>query len=207
MACSMVFGLTVWADDEYPKTSVSMLSAAAHFQPLPGRAQPSGPGFCVDGGMFVDDGRPPIHESFTLVVDFKKHPDAQFTVDANAINSPDDDEPSLKFRVDSELGILRQNVNGQVDVLMRGELETAGQKGYQIGLSVPNDTVPNTTAYKFFWAADGVPNDVTRPFMEVQLTIQADEDKPATIATAVAAKALWEELLQGIRIRPGAVRP
>ncbi|MEO7067369.1 MAG: T6SS immunity protein Tli4 family protein, partial [Rhodanobacter sp.] len=67
-------------------------------------------------------------------------------------------------------------------------------------------TVAGTTAYKFFWAADGVPNDVTRPFMEVQLTIQPDEDKPATITTADAAKALWEELLQGIKIRPGAAQ-
>jgi len=183
------------------------MSEVANFQALPDRTQPSGPGFCVDGGMFADVGRPSTKESFTLVVSFKDHPDAQFTIDANAIDSPDKDEPSLKFRVDSELGILRQSVEGHVAVLERGEHEAAGQKGYQIGLSVPNDTVPGTTAYKFFWAADGVPNDVTRPYMEVQLTIQPGEDKPATIKTSDEARALWNELLGGIRIRPGAVRP
>jgi hypothetical protein len=192
--------------DAYPNTHNAMLSATMHFQPLPGRTQPSGYGFCIAGGMFADDGRPPVHESFTLVARFKDHPDAQFTIDANAIDSPDKDEPSLKFRVDSELGILRQSVQGHVAVLVRGEHEAAGQKGYQIGLSVPNDAVAGTTAYKFFWAADGVPNDVTRPYMEVQLTIQPDADRLATITTADAAKAMWEELLQGIQIRPGAAR-
>jgi len=192
--------------DDYAKTSSAIWSAATHFQPLSGRAQPSGPGFCVAGGMFADDGRPPVHESFTLVVHFKNHPDARFTIDAHAIDRVNTDEPSLKHRVDSELGILRANVGGHVDVLVRGEREVAGQQGYQIGLSMPNDTVPNTTAYKFFWSADGVPNDVTRPFMEVDLTIQPDEHKPATITTADEAKVLWENLLQGLRIRPGAAR-
>lgn len=154
--------------------------------------------------MFADDGRPPVHESFTLVVHFKNHPDARFTIDAHAIDRVNTDEPSLKHRVDSELGILRANVGGHVGVLVRGEREAAGQQGYQIGLSVPNDTVPNTTAYKFFWSADGVPNDVTRPFMEVDLTIQPDEHKPATIRTADEARALWDNLLHGLRIRPGA---
>lgn len=193
--------------DQYPTLKESAWLAATQFRPLKQGTTPTHPGFCVATGMFDDDGRRQLHENFTLVATFKNHPDAQFTIDANAITSPDKNEPSLKFRVDSELGILRQNIDGHVAVLVRGERETAGQKGYQIGLSVPNDTVPGTTAYKFFWAADGVPNDVTRPFMEVQLTIQPDEDKPATITTAHAAKALWDELLQGIRIRPGSVRP
>jgi hypothetical protein len=190
----------------YPATRDAMWTAVAQFQPLSDRTQPNGSGFCVPGGMFADDGRAPVHESFTLVVHFKSHPGVQFTIDAHAIDRVNTDEPSLKHRVDSELGILRANVGGHVGVLVRGEREAAGQQGYQIGLSVPNDTVPNTTAYKFFWSADGVPNDVTRPFMEVDLTIQPDEHKPATIKTADEAKVLWENLLQGLRIRPGAAR-
>lgn len=190
--------------DKYPVTRDAMWSAAKDFQPLSRHTQPDEPGFCVEGGMFVDDGRPPVQESFTLVVSFKAHPDAEFSIDANTISSVDKHEPSLKFRVDSELRILRENVDGHVDVLVRGDLEVAGQKGYQIGLRVLN-AAADTTVYKFFWAADGVPNDATRPHMEVDLTIQPDDGKPATIKTADEAQALWESLLEGIHVRPGSV--
>lgn len=191
--------------DDYTTTRHTMWNAALHFQPLSHGEVPTTPGFCVAGGMFADAGHAPLHESFTLVAKFKDHPDARFVIDANAINTPDTDEPSLKHRVDSELGILRANVTGHVGVLVRGEREAAGQKGYQIGLSVPNDTVPNTAAYKFFWSADGVPKDATRPALEVSLTIQPEPDKPASFADAKQAEALWDELLGGLRIRPGSV--
>lgn len=191
--------------DDYATTRNTMWNAALHFQPLKRGEVPTAPGFCVAGGMFADPGHAPLHESFTLVASFKDHPDARFVVDANAINTPDTDEPSLKHRVDSELGILRANVDGHVSVLVRGEREAAGQTGYQIGLSVPNDTVPNTTAYKFFWSADGTPRDATRPALEVSLTIQPGHDKPASFADTKQAEALWDELLGGLRIRPGSV--
>lgn len=191
--------------DAYPLISQRVWNAALHFQPLTRGEIPTSPGFCVAGGMFADAGHAPLHESFTLVATFKDHPDARFVIDANAINTPDTDEPSLKHRVDSELGILRANVDGHVSVLVRGEREAAGQKGYQIGLSVPNDTVPNTTAYKFFWSADGTPKDATRPALEISLTIQPESDKPASFADAKQVEALWDELLGGLRIRPGSV--
>lgn len=191
--------------DIYPVTSNRMWKAALNFQPVNPGELPVTPGFCVDGGMFSDPGSAPLREGFTLVASFKNHPDANFVIDSSAIDSIDTNEPSLKHRVDSELGILRANVEGRVSVLIRGEREAAGQKGYQIGLSVPNDSIEDTTAYKFFWAADGVPNDASRPFMEVSLTIQPDEDKPASFENAKQAQAFWDELLQRIKIRPGAV--
>ncbi|MBV2208312.1 MAG: hypothetical protein KUL77_01965 [Thermomonas sp.] len=191
--------------DTYPATRTRMWNAALNFQPVNPGELPVTPGFCVDGGMFSDPGSAPLREGFTLVASFKNHPDANFVIDSSAIDSIDTNEPSLKHRVDSELGILRANVEGRVSVLIRGEREAAGQKGYQIGLSVPNDSIEGTTAYKFFWAADGVPNDASHPFMEVSLTIQPDEDKPASFENAKQAQAFWDELLQRIKIRPGAV--
>ncbi len=154
--------------------------------------------------MFADDGRPPVHESFTLVVHFKDRPDAQFSIDAHAIDRVNTGEPSLRHRAGSELSMLRENVDGHVDVLVRGDHKAAGQDGYQIGLSVPSDVVQGAKIYKFFWAADGVPNDVTRPYMEVDLTIEPTENQPAIITNAKEAHALWAQLLDGIRRRPGA---
>lgn len=191
--------------DQYPTVRDAMWGIALNFQPLARGEVPTSPGFCVAGGMFADAGHAPLHESFTLVAKFKDHPDARFVIDANAINTPDTDEPSLKHRVDSELGILRANVDGHVSVLVRGERDAVGQKGYQIGLSVPNDTVPNTTAYKFFWSADGTPKDASRPALEVSLTIQPESDKPASFSDAKQAEVLWDQLLNGLHIRPGSV--
>jgi hypothetical protein len=189
----------------HSQTYQTIWSAGKTFQPLAPGAIPRGPGFCVDGGMFADTGKPPVRESATLVVTFTDHPDVRFVLDANTIDKVNKDEPSLKFRVDSELSILRAGIPGHVGVLERGALTAAGQDGYQIAVSAPYDLVPNTRMLKFFWSADGVPNDVTRPFMEVDMTVQPTNDGQSTIRDDSEAKELWKQLMQGIRVRPGAV--
>lgn len=199
-----VFKSKIISADKYPATHQALWSAATSFTPLNNRTLPTKPGFCVDGGMFADSGKPPVKESFTLVVRFADHPDAQLVIDAHAIDAVNKDEPSLRHRVDGELNILRANVQGKVGVIDRGDLAAAGQDGYQIGISAPYDLVPGTVR-KFFWSADGVPNDVTRPFMEVDLTIQSTDVGKSTIKDDAEAKALWEQLLHSLRIRPGAV--
>jgi len=192
--------------DNYPQERADILSVASQFRPVDNGVPPAEPGFCIDGAMFANDGKPPVKERFTLVVTFPDHPDVLFSIDANAIDEVDTDEPSLKRRVDGDLRMMRANYAGGVHVLERGKLEAAGQKGYQVGISAPYDVVPGTQIRKFFWSADGVPNDVTRPFMEVDMTIQPTDDGKSTITSDADAKALWKSLIQGIRIRPGAVR-
>lgn len=191
--------------DDYPNTLRTLRNAAAQFRPRVIGEMPRVPGFCFDGGMFADTGPPPLRESFTLVVTFPSHPDVRFVIDARTIVKVDKDEPSLKHRVDGELGVLRASVDGHVGVLARGDLNIAGQDGYQIAISAPYDLVPNTRMLKFFWSADGVPNDVTRPFIEIDMTVQPTDDGKATIEDDAQAKALWEELIRGVRIRPGSV--
>ena len=189
----------------YAQAYRTLWSAGASFRPGARGSLAEGPGFCVEGGMFADPGKPPIRESFTLVATFASHPDVRFVIDANAIDKVNRGEPSLKHRVDSELGILRAGTQGRVDVLERGGLKAAGQEGYQIAVSAPYDMVPNTRLLKFFWSADGVPNDVTRPFMEIAMTVQPTNDGQSTVRDDDQARELWKQLMQGIRIRPGAV--
>ncbi|MDI3260768.1 MAG: T6SS immunity protein Tli4 family protein [Sinobacteraceae bacterium] len=154
----------------------------------------------------MDAGHPPVDERFTLVITLPDHPDVLFSIEANAIEEVDKEEPSLKHRVNDELRMMRANYAGAIHVLERGKLEAAGQKGYQVAISAPYDVVPGTQIRKFFWSADGVPNDVTRPFMEVDLTIQPTDDGRSTIHSDAEAKALWEQLIGSLRIRPGAVQ-
>lgn len=190
----------------YPRVRANLLTAAKQFKLINNRSMPDQPGFCADGGMFVDAGKPPVNERFTLVLTFPSHPDVQFSIDANAIDQVDKGEPSLKHRVNDDLKMMRANYSGGISVLERGELSAAGQKGYQIAISAPYDNVPGTHIRKFFWSADGVPNDVTRPFMEVDLTIQPTDDGNSTIKDDAEAKALWEALIGSLRIRPGAAQ-
>lgn len=199
-----VFHLKGNGADNYPRVQQQAWGAASQFIPLGESEVPKGAGFCVDGGMFLDNGQPPIRENFTAVIQLDGHPDARFTIDANAITKVNAGEPSLKHRVDGELGILRANVDGHVGVIERGDLSAAGQDGYQIGISAPYDLVPGTQVRKFFWSADGTPNDVTRPYMEVDLTIQPTDDGKSTIKDDAEAKAIWDALIRGIRVRPGS---
>lgn len=191
--------------DKYPDTQKRLQDIAALFAPLSEGTMPSTPGFCVDRGVFKDQGTPPVAERFTLMVGFSDHPDVRFSIDAHAIEHVNTDEPSLKYRVDNDLSALRANVSGHVNVLERGTLTAAGQEGYQVAVSAPYDLVPNTQIRKFFWSADGVPNDVTRPFMEVDLTIEPTKDGKSTFKDDTEAKAFWDQLMQSIHIRPGAV--
>ena len=75
-------------------------------------------------------------------------------------------------------------------MIYRGDLAAAGQDGYQIGISAPYDEVPGTQIRKFFWSADGVPNDVTLSFLEVDMTVQPTDDGKGTIKDDSEAKAL-----------------
>lgn len=188
----------------YSQVKSGLLAAVNQFEPASNYEAPNKPGFCVNGGVYIDGGRSPINERLTLVVSFPKHPDVQFTIDTNAIDQVNRGEPSLKERVDGDLAMMRSNYSGGVSVVERGQLRAVGQDGYQVGVSAPYDVVPGTHIRKFFWSADGVPNDVTRPFMEVDLTIQPTDDGKSTIKDDAEAKALWDSLIQAIRIRPGA---
>jgi hypothetical protein len=181
------------------------MGVAQRFQPYERGSIPTQPGFCVDSGLYVEKGNPEAYENFTLVVTLPDHPDVQFSVDANAIDRVNKNESSLKHRVNDDLAMMRTNYSGGIHVLERGELKAAGQEGYQVAISAPYDVVPGTTIRKFFWSADGIPNDVSRPFLEVNMTIQPTDDGKSTIKDDDEAKALWTQLINSLRIRPGAV--
>src|SRR5699024_1389580 len=67
--------------DDVNSTRDMMWAAVAHFRPIVHGIVLSTLVFGVVGGMFADDGRPPVQESLTRVVPFKDRPDAQFIID------------------------------------------------------------------------------------------------------------------------------
>lgn len=191
--------------DDYDNISAFMWKAAERFRHRAADEIPNEPGFCMDKGLFADDGDPPVSETFSLFVRFKDHPDATFSIDSFATGAAgNEDELEIKSRFSGALGLMMR-MFANIHVMDRGNREAAGQKGYQVALSTPSEDAPGATMYKFSWAAKGVLNDATRPYMEIELDIQPDDDKPATITSGKEAEALWNRLLNGIRIRPNSV--
>lgn len=186
--------------DVYPKAKAELVDVAGRFRPSAQGTIPTGNGFCIDGGVFDDQGNHSYREEFTLTIEFPDHPDARLTIDSRAIDRPDDEEP-LSKRADRDLGVMRAQGHG-VDVLGRGAKDAAGQHGYEIGISAAAD-VPNGRIRKFFWGAAGVPKDVNRPALEVDLTIEPSEGMPSTFADDASARAFWNSVLGSIRIRAG----
>lgn len=188
--------------DKYSFARDRLIEAADRFAPLKPNEIPQRPGFCVDDGIFVDQGAPEANEEFTLVLEFPKHPDVRFSIESIAIDEPDDEEP-LERRADRDLALMRENA-GSVQVINRGKREAAGQRGYEIAISAPSDAVEGGRMRKFFWGAQGVPNDVSRPFLEVDMTISPTEKTGGTFADDAQAREFWDRILSSLRIRPGA---
>lgn len=188
----------------YAAVSDELTVTASRFVPLKLGEIPQQPGFCIDGGLFVDRGEIDNWEEFTLVVEFPKHPAVRFSIDARAIEQANREEPPLSERVDGDIAVMREHVDG-VRVLDRGKKEIAGQHGYAIAIGAPSDVVPGAQLQKFFWGAEGVPRDVTRPFLEVDMMIEPTEAARSNFADDEQARAFWERLLSSLRIRPGAV--
>lgn len=174
----------------------------SRFTPLNPNEVPQRPGFCVDGGIFVDKGAPEANEEFTLVLEFPDHPDVRFSIESIAIDEPDDEEP-LERRADRDLALMRQNA-GSVKVINRGKREIADQRGYEIAISAASEAVEGARMRKFFWGAQGVPNDVSRPFLEVDMTITPTEKTGSSFTDDARAQEFWNQVLTSLRIRPGA---
>jgi hypothetical protein len=193
--------------ERYPRVASSMVESIERFQLIGAKTAPTKPGFVVEGGIFADQGKPFVLEEFTLTLKFPEHPDARFFLSSRAIREEDKDEPSLSTRAGREINMLRENAPG-LKVLAKESRRAADQKGYWVGISAPYDSeVPGGRLRKFFWSADGVPNDVTRPFLEMELMIEPTKETGSTFKDDKEAEEFWDRMLDSLQIRPGAVEP
>lgn len=193
-----------YSADRYSAVMGDIADEASRFQLLADGTAPDRPGFAVPGGFFLDEAKPFVLEEFVLTLRFPEHPDARFFLSSNAIRQ-DDEELSLSTRAGLEIRMLRESAPG-LKVLGKESRKAAGQKGYWVGISAPYDeVVPGARLRKFFWSAEGVPNEVTRPALEMELMIEPTRKTGSTFKDDEEARKLFDQILETLQIRPGAV--
>lgn len=185
--------------DKYPAVRDSVTRAADRYVVLPKGSMPNQPGFCVGDGLFQEDGPTDVGGDATLVVKFPEYRNVTFTIDVSGIKQRPKESP-LQDRIDGDLALLSR-FSSQVNTMLRGKMQYAEQQGYEIGIGAPSEDEPGTRMHKFFWGAEGLPNDFRHPFMEVQLI--TGESGPASL-TDEEAEALWKQLMGNLRLRPGS---
>lgn len=182
--------------DQYDRTRQSLTRAASSFHPLEQGALPSAHGFCTNNGIYTQEVQPSnLSEEFTLVAHFPAHPGTKLIIDSRALAMNAPAEEPLKDRVDGELRMIKA-AGGDVSVLERGNHQAVGQNGYEVALAIHNDG-----SYKFFWSAQGVNGDATRPALEINLVVEPTEDQADTFHDDAEALAFWRSLLVSIKIR------
>lgn len=188
-----VFSVDNLGADKYPAVRESVLRASERFHPLEPGEVPAEPGFCVGNGMFQEDGPQDIGGDATLVARFPEYPNVTFSVDVSGIAQPSR-EGGLESRVDGEMGLLSRVATG-ARTLRRGKQRYASQDGYLVAISVDDE---EGRVQKYFWGADGVPNDPRQPLVEIQL--MAGESGPSPLSDEALGE-LWDRLLAGFRLR------
>ncbi|WP_157510979.1 T6SS immunity protein Tli4 family protein [Frateuria sp. Soil773] len=188
---------------DYAVQRADLLAIAKHFKSLASltRAKHIPPGFIVENGIFVDEGSPEPRGNVTLVVTDPQHPGMSLTFIASDIEKHSS-EPPLSSSVDDELDRLR-NLTHDLKVIHRGDRVAAGQSGYLIAISGSDPDNPGPMTYKYLWEAPGVPNDVKRPAMSVELNTDAENHNHSSFKSTQEATEYFDRFLNSIRFRSG----
>ncbi len=188
-----VFSVDNLGANAYMAVRESVLRASDGFLPLEPREVPAESGFCVGNGIFREVGPRDVGGDATLVARFPDYSNVSFSIDVSGIAQVSR-EGGFESRVDGEMSLLSQVATG-ARTLRRGKQRYASQDGYLVAISVDDE---DGRVQKYFWSADGVPNDPRHPLVEVQLV--AGESGPSPLSDE-ALGALWDRLLAGFRLR------
>ena len=168
---------------------------------------PSEPGFCFDGGFVASK------EGIEWASAYFERPNtpgsAIFGVEMRPRLKSDD---KLLDRVPTLVRMLA-NLATHTRTLRSGDRTVAGMPGEELLIKVKADGV---TAYNFIWEFQGRDDDddgpisLTNPNTRIELRVGGDEPganapRETSVLTQDEVLALWEALLAGFQLRPGAV--
>ncbi|GAA3926629.1 T6SS immunity protein Tli4 family protein [Luteimonas lutimaris] len=180
---------------QYPVVRNGVLAAVARFTPLASGEVPDSGGFCTGNGMFALKGRNDVGGDTSLYVTFPEYPGLHFSMSLYGLVARGD-EPSFLERVGRGLFELRMS-GGKVRTLHRGTRTHAGQKGKLVAISMPLENGGEGRAYKYFWHADGVPQDPFRPEIEAEMMTDTD----ASSVDGETIEALWQQIMGSLQPR------
>ena len=205
---STMFSWTFNADPrKLPLAIASNASFAQNIKLRENSDIPSEPGFCFDGGFVASK------EGIEWARAYFKRPDtpgsAIFGIEMRPRLKSDD---KLLDRVPTLVRMLA-NLATYTRTLRSGDRTVAGMPGEELLIKIKANGI---TAYKFIWEFQGRDDDddgpisLANPNTRIELRVGgAKTGEDATSETSVLTEeetlALWEALLAGFQLRPGAV--
>ena len=179
----------------YARVRDGVLEDMARFTPYPANGIPKSNGFCTGNGVFALKDRHDVGGDAQLYVTFPAHPGLKFSLNLYGLVERSK-EPSFMERVGRDLAELG-GIGGNVHTLHRGSREYAGQKGQLVAISMPGEDGGSGNAYKYFWHADGVPQDPFRPEIEAEMMTDTD----ASSVDGETIEALWQQIMGSLQPR------
>jgi hypothetical protein len=163
---------------------------------------PTEAGYCFDGGLMTGGTK-----FFEFAKAYFKRPDTPgdlvFGIEMRPNLESDD---KLLDRVPRLMQMMGNLVN-HTRTLRRGDRSLAGLDGQEMLTKINADGV---TAYYFIWEFMGKEGSVIHPNTHIELRIGGQRvnglgDRQSAVLSEEDALVLWDELLNSLRLRPGAV--
>ncbi|MGV2865971.1 T6SS immunity protein Tli4 family protein [Achromobacter sp. AGC39] len=161
---------------------------------------PTDPGFCIDGAFIA--GSAFQVESFRIGVTFPNHPGAQFLFRS----STGAEENRLLERMGGFLMGVAKLVAG-MSTLRKGERNIGPIQAEEYATAGSQE---GQRLYSFTWESQGKDDSITEPNLAAQLgVLERNRDNqgnppPPAFASDAEAVALWDAIVESIRLRPGA---
>jgi Tle cognate immunity protein 4 C-terminal domain/Tle cognate immunity protein 4 N-terminal domain len=168
-----------------------------------GNEIPTKLGFCIDGGFIP--GSEYMNEFTEITFNFAKHRDVIVTI-STMVNGDKVDEGLLARAARNDKDIEARLLS-QIKELRRGKRAAGGLDGEELLTKVPSDDKQHQL-HDFTWEAPGAPNALAKPTIRLDLITGRGKTQNDSVAPSLSdeeALALWDAILNSLRLRPGAV--
>jgi hypothetical protein len=166
---------------------------------------PTEPGFCVNGALIGG----PSRNSEALIQAWTIPSVGSIVIDMRDAVDVDEQSSLLKNLSDLKHQLRDEGYSGHVKILRQGKRTVAGMETEEVLFSIKGDGVQ---LFRFYLLAPGKAKDVAHPHASIQLRLgeipkegvitAADATSPVDEAGAIQ---VWDELLDSMRLRPGAI--
>ncbi|BBP00031.1 hypothetical protein SFSGTM_07390 [Sulfuriferula nivalis] len=194
--------------DKYLETGVARITnVVKSFAPIPTTEINNLPaGLCIEKGMMMGSTVRPEEVAVSGRID--QYPGVTFSFSTRTSGQPHDG-PTMIQRIDHSFGLgdwMGKEVSASSTFLRKGKRTLNGQKGEEMVIVFSKDGETRLSADAEFYPA---PNTLDKPIITVSLNDQTHDDnthKPYNKnLTKEEFLALWDALLDGIKLRPGAI--
>ena len=194
--------------DEYLAEGIDDISKVVKsFSPVPTSDMTRlPPGMCIEKGVIT--GSVPRGEAVAVSGRIDQYPGVTFSFSTQTQSKPHED-PTMIDRIARSFGLgdrLGKEISASTTFLRKGKRSLNGQKGEEMVAVIKIDGETSMEASAEFYTE---PNTLDKPTIEISLSDQTHDDnthKPyPKNFTQEEFLALWDALLNGIKLRPGAL--